>query len=204
MKRFLIFAALCVGVWAARPQAEARTCIDRNTCKAPPCEFVAQLVAARARAHIGSFFEELAREIDAAVKQYHACAPQSANFRVAEPPSCAISPSVSDAVNTSTSCREGIMAERQGAEHLVQICRLLKRENASQTTIDYYSAANKRIAAQKEVEYLEAELLKYLSSCAPSPELAQQLIDAGMIGLLFHGNETYQNWQASRASGGGR
>jgi hypothetical protein len=85
------------------------------------------------------------------------------------------------------------------ASALRYACERSQSQRSWKVSVD---ARNQQLleAAELRIELLQAELKRYLNSCAPDAKLSQDITDLGLDALKSAAQEVRENWQASRAS----
>jgi hypothetical protein len=216
---FLIVIALSS---AAQGQGRAFKCILTGNCTPPPCEFFAQLNLSRASvralanakapesssdAAFNKLAEDVGNEVAKAVNKYSKCKlPDSParTFITGPNPDCAIGfknasgsftpVSLDEALRASQTCSEIVEAHYKRHEVRQAQC------GNARTTVAV-RRAEMLLRHQAELDSLRSSLLRYLSSCAPNPQMAIELSNMGLQSLMDDGRAAFDKWQAKRASG---
>ena len=212
MKRVALSVVLLLVWLAPRLESTAVTCVSRNPCKQPPCEFFYQLKMTKAMARAWDTrvvrnpddHSRITAKMNKAYKKYAKCPANyfyqpPPNFSVSSRPQCQLgypsgTSSLDQVMATTNACAELVRATFARAEQMRLFCLANKDMDANSPLPEGQFRMEMRLAYQAAAESLESDLGRFLSSCAPSATTSRHITEAGLQALRRTAYKNRMEW----------
>jgi hypothetical protein len=215
--RAIFLTVLLMMAATSNAAAQTYSCLLKNSCAPPPCEFFAALTLAKALVHVSAtipappvvltsenslaFTDEFGKRMQGSYRQYRKCAPLDTfpYIPTEGAPSCAIKQTKAEVLQTGRGCSEVTEAEYTITLSDQNYCRADIGRVTPKTVAE--NRARHLLGAQARVNALEASLANFLASCAPT--LLGESAASGVGALAKAGQNARAGSKAKRAATNG-
>ena len=210
MKRVALSVALLLVWLAPKLESTAIACLSRNPCKQPPCELFYELKIMKAMARLWSLpvlrNEQDSNRVTAKItklsKKYAKC---PANYFYQPPPIFTLGPgskcdivyppgtsSLDQVLASTNTCAEFVHGRFKEIEQARLFC--LSNSDLRGPLPEGLFRLQMRLTIQTYTEFLESELGRFLSSCAPSATTSRRVTAAGLQALRKASYKKRMEW----------